>query len=124
MVPAYFKGDHQEQYLRDIVIKCLKTVSDLGYTSIAIPAISSGGLCYPVEQATRVIVQAVKCYFKKNPDSSITDVNLCDIVVSTVQSFKRALDEVEERESRDDVKQGKQVLSYVCNKIIIDRHSL
>lgn len=61
------------------------------YTSIALPAISSGIFGYPVEEATRVIVEAVQLFFDTNPNSSIRNVLLCDILQNTVKSFQLAL---------------------------------
>ncbi|XP_025094909.1 poly [ADP-ribose] polymerase 14-like isoform X2 [Pomacea canaliculata] len=90
--PRYKGGNKgEEECLRDTVMECLKTASDRRYTSIAIPAISSGIFGYPVKEATRVIVQAVKLFFETNRDSSITDVQLADIRIDTVQEFQKAL---------------------------------
>ncbi|PVD29528.1 hypothetical protein C0Q70_08779 [Pomacea canaliculata] len=81
----------EEECLRDTVMECLKTASDKGYFSIAIPAISSGIFGYPVEEATRVIVQAVRIFLDANHDSSIQVVLLCDILPKTVADFEKAL---------------------------------
>ncbi|XP_025094894.1 poly [ADP-ribose] polymerase 14-like isoform X4 [Pomacea canaliculata] len=90
--PVYRGGNKgEEECLRDTVMECLKTASDKGYFSIAIPAISSGIFGYPVEEATRVIVQAVRIFLDANHDSSIQVVLLCDILPKTVADFEKAL---------------------------------
>ncbi|XP_025094164.1 poly [ADP-ribose] polymerase 14-like [Pomacea canaliculata] len=90
--PRYKGGNKgEEQCLQATVLQCLKTASDLDYTSIALPAISSGVFGYPVEEATRVIVEAVQLFFDTNPNSSIRNVLLCDILQNTVKSFQLAL---------------------------------
>ncbi|PVD29541.1 hypothetical protein C0Q70_08792 [Pomacea canaliculata] len=91
--PRYKGGNKgEEECLRSTVFNCLKAASDRGYTSIALPAISSGIFGYPVEEATRVIVEAVRSYFQSTTGSSVRDVRLCDIVQSTVDLFQTALD--------------------------------
>ncbi|XP_025094887.1 poly [ADP-ribose] polymerase 14-like isoform X2 [Pomacea canaliculata] len=90
--PVYKGGKcGEKERLQTAVQNCLKTASDYGYTSIALPAISSGIFGYPVDKATRDIVEAIRFFFLTNPDSSLIDVNLCDVLQDTVNLFQEAL---------------------------------
>lgn len=69
----------------------LETASDRGYTSIALPAISSRVFGYSVETSVRVIVDTLKAFFNINQDSSVIDVRLIDGFSHNVQEFERVL---------------------------------
>ncbi|XP_025094907.1 poly [ADP-ribose] polymerase 14-like isoform X2 [Pomacea canaliculata] len=112
--PRYKGGNKgEEECLQATVLECLKTATDLGYTSIAFPAISSGIFGYPVREATRVIVEAVRSFFSTNTDSSIIDVRLVDILPRTIQDFEKALEGASNQQMSTDLKSGSPGLVLV-----------
>ena len=80
----------EEQHLSDCVETSLVEAGKKGYSSIAIPALCTGIFAYPAGEATRVIVESVRDYFKSNAGSSIQTVYLCDIHSTTVDLFVQA----------------------------------
>nr|KAG5693840.1 hypothetical protein BaRGS_004448 [Batillaria attramentaria] len=65
--PMYKGGfSGEEDILFDTILKCLETANSSSYASIALPAISTGIFHYPVQEATSVIVEAVKKYFESH----------------------------------------------------------
>lgn len=79
--------NNEEDQLRDCVLKSLEATDKRSYTTIAIPAISTGVYGYPKDKATRVIVEAVNDYFKGCTKSRIKTVYLCDVKDDTVKCF-------------------------------------
>ncbi|XP_061194487.1 protein mono-ADP-ribosyltransferase PARP14-like [Saccostrea echinata] len=90
--PVWQNGTNQEEeYLREAVFKSLEVTSENGFTSIAFPALCTGVFGYPMREATRVIVVAVKDFFSGNSGSPVEAVYLCDVSAGTVEGFVRAM---------------------------------
>lgn len=67
--PIWHGGDADEAVLlADCYRNSLKLAAEHGIRSIAFPSISTGVYGYPVQEAARVAVSAVKEYMKKHPD--------------------------------------------------------
>ena len=64
--PVWGEGD-EEAKLADAVRGSLRLAGELGCTSIALPAISTGIFGYPPEQAARVIFSTIEKFFTANP---------------------------------------------------------
>ncbi len=69
--PVWGSGD-EEQKLADAVHGSLALADELGCTSLALPAISTGIFGFPREPAARVILAAVQNYFNATSNSKIT----------------------------------------------------
>jgi O-acetyl-ADP-ribose deacetylase (regulator of RNase III) len=90
--PVWQNGTNQEEeYLREAVFKSLEITSEKRFTSIAFPALCTGVFGYPMREATRVVVVAVRDYFKENSGSPVDTVYLCDVRDDTVQGFVSAM---------------------------------
>lgn len=90
--PVWQNGINQEEgYLRDAVLKSLEVTSARRFTSIAFPALCTGVFGYPVREATRVIVVAVRDFFRENSGSSVVAVYLCGLEKETVNCFAIAM---------------------------------
>ena len=86
--PVWQNGTNQEEeYLREAVFKSLEVTSGRRFTSIAFPALFTGVFGYPTDEATRMMVVAVRDYFKENSGSSVEAVYLCDIKAENVHGF-------------------------------------
>ena len=86
--PVWQNGTNQEEeYLREAVFKSLEVTSGRRFTSIAFPALCTGVFGYPTDEATRVIVVAVRDFFKENSGSSVEAVYLCDVKAENVHGF-------------------------------------
>lgn len=73
------------------VLLSLAGTDEKSYSSIALPAISTGIFGYPVDKATNTIVGAVQEYFQNNPKSKIKKIFLCDIVDNAVDCFVKGM---------------------------------
>lgn len=63
--------------------------------SIAFPAISTGVFGYPVMEATKAIVEAIKDHMQRNPSCSVREIYLCDITKSnSLLCFQKHLEEL------------------------------
>jgi O-acetyl-ADP-ribose deacetylase (regulator of RNase III) len=63
--PVWRGGDHGEaELLRKAYLSCLRLAEEMGLWSIAFPSISTGAYGYPVEEAARVAVGAVRDFLE------------------------------------------------------------
>ncbi|KAK7458953.1 hypothetical protein BaRGS_00039037, partial [Batillaria attramentaria] len=98
--PMYNGGESGEDAcLKRVVMNCLEMAKGVDYHSIAFPAISSGIFSFPVAQATRTIVLAVKTFVDSHPNHNIQNVYLCHTDHQGLQHFCIALQEVFEATS-------------------------
>lgn len=92
VVPVWQNGINQEEgYLREAVFKSLEVTSAKRYKSIGFPALCTGVFGYPVREATRVIVVAVRDFFRENSGSSVVAVYLCGLEKEKVNCFATAM---------------------------------
>ena len=89
----FWKGGnkHEEENLKKAINKCLQKTEKKSFTSIAIPALSTGAFHYPADKACSAIVEQVIKYFQAQTSSHIKKVVLCDINEKTVRCFIDAL---------------------------------
>lgn len=94
--PVWQGGRHREdEYLDECIQSSLEKCDEKRYRSIAIPALSTGVFGYPVQKATKVIVEGIKEYLKENGKfTSVKDIYLCDLNVDTIENFVTALEKV------------------------------
>ena len=88
--PVWGEGD-EERKLRSAVRSALEIASQLGVTSVSIPAISTGIFGYPKEEGVRVIVDESLKFFKENPNSSVREVRFVALDPLTANLFALAL---------------------------------
>ena len=60
-----------------VVLKdCIVKASEIGATSLALPAVGMGVKGYPSKRVAEVTLQAVKSFTDENPDSALTMIKL------------------------------------------------
>ncbi|XP_071947632.1 protein mono-ADP-ribosyltransferase PARP14-like [Antedon mediterranea] len=64
------------------------------FTSIAMPAISSGIYGYPLAPCTQAILEATKDYFKDNPRSTLQQVYFVSIDIPVCEAFESSMKSV------------------------------
>ncbi|XP_035682813.1 protein mono-ADP-ribosyltransferase PARP14-like [Branchiostoma floridae] len=79
--------------LFETVTNVLAMASRCGFSSVAIPAISSGIFGGPLDLCTKTVVRATGLYFKRNKESTVSEVHFVGIDMDIAQSFKKALRE-------------------------------
>jgi O-acetyl-ADP-ribose deacetylase (regulator of RNase III) len=87
--PMWGEGD-EDAKLASAVTGSLKLADQLGLTSIALPALSTGIFGFPKERAAVVILAAVETYFAQNPDSGLKLARLTLYDPETVAAFLHA----------------------------------
>ncbi len=71
--PIYRDGKHGEpELLKSCHIRSLEVAVEKGVKTIAFPAISCGVYGYPIPEASKIAVGAVKEFLEKHPDCGIT----------------------------------------------------
>lgn len=81
------------QALKSFVTKCLEEADNKGHSSIAFPAIGTGNLGYPKDIVAEEMFEAVSQFSKKNPRSSVRNVDfvLYPKDTATIKVNERAL---------------------------------
>uniref|UniRef100_A0ABM0M7L8 Poly [ADP-ribose] polymerase 14-like n=1 Tax=Saccoglossus kowalevskii TaxID=10224 RepID=A0ABM0M7L8_SACKO len=81
----------EENLLTDAVQNSLTLAEELGYSSIGIPAISSGTMGFSLDLCTNTIVSAVDDWAKNTPPGILLEIRLVDNSDNTCESFKHAM---------------------------------
>ncbi|CAI9716700.1 protein mono-ADP-ribosyltransferase PARP14-like isoform X1 [Octopus vulgaris] len=93
--PVWNNGRDQEMdYLSRAVQNCLAVLEEKSYTSIAIPAISTGVYGIPKEKGTECIVTTIKEYLDTHSNSKIKHICLIDEQKEVIRAFKLHLETV------------------------------
>ncbi|CAI9716760.1 protein mono-ADP-ribosyltransferase PARP14-like [Octopus vulgaris] len=93
--PIWNNGRDQEMdYLSRAVQNCLAVLEEKSYTSIAIPAISTGICGIPIEEGTKCTVTAIKEYLDTHSNSKIKHICLIDVRKEVIRAFKLHLETV------------------------------
>lgn len=87
--PAWGEGD-EDAKLAAAVSGSLRVAEQLGLTSIALPAISTGIFGFPKERAAGIIFIAIQGYCSQNPSSNLKLVRLTLFDQPTIQAFLTA----------------------------------
>jgi O-acetyl-ADP-ribose deacetylase (regulator of RNase III) len=90
--PVWGEGD-EDAKLRSAVQSSLALAEEHGFTTISMPAISSGIFGFPKERCAQVFMAAIGDYFREHPSGSLREVRLCNIHAETSQLFAAALTE-------------------------------
>lgn len=85
--PVWGSGNEDEK-LGQAIRGSLEVAEQLGLTSIAFPAISTGIFGYPKAQAAQVIYGAIQSYFNENPTSQLTTTLLIVYDMPTLDAFE------------------------------------
>jgi O-acetyl-ADP-ribose deacetylase (regulator of RNase III) len=85
--PRYHMADHAE-LLASCHTEALRIADELGASSIAFPAISTGAYGYPVEEAARVAIRAVRA-----AETGLEEIRFVLFGEDAYAAFARALEE-------------------------------
>ncbi len=84
--PIWGSGD-EERKLGDALAAALALADAHAVTSIAVPAISSGIYGMPKALSARVLIGAAVDYLRAHPDSTVKEIQFCNIDEATVSVF-------------------------------------
>ena len=91
-MPVWHGGQRNEDInLYVAVYDSLATADKLGYTSIALPALSCGQYSFPEDRGIQGIVSAIKDFLEDEKETSVRKVSLIDLRKSVVEKFHRNL---------------------------------
>ena len=88
--PKMGEGD-EDSKLRNAVNSALKLASNKNFSSISIPAISSGIFGFPKDRCARIIVEEIKNFINENGDSSLNTFEMCVFDDETFVYFQKEL---------------------------------
>jgi O-acetyl-ADP-ribose deacetylase (regulator of RNase III) len=88
--PRWGEGD-EEAKLCSAVRASLDQAQQLGVSSLALPAISTGIFGYPKAEGTKTIVNQVLSWLDANPESKLTRIRLAAFDTPTAKLFAEAL---------------------------------
>lgn len=77
----------EERKLSDALSAALALAGSHGVKSIAVPAISSGIYGMPKDISARVLIQTAIDYLAAHPDSTVDEIQFCNIDAATVNVF-------------------------------------
>jgi O-acetyl-ADP-ribose deacetylase (regulator of RNase III) len=86
--PVYSKGEDRSGLLASCHVESLRVADELGATTVAFPAISTGVYGYPVEEAAPVALGAVR-----KADTLVQEVRFVLFDEGSYQAFQRALEQ-------------------------------
>ncbi|MCG6551448.1 MAG: macro domain-containing protein [Candidatus Magnetominusculus sp. LBB02] len=86
--PQMGEGNEDEK-LKNAVVNSIKAAAERGFTSISMPAISSGIFGFPKDRCAQVLVGQSRRYLEENPSSSVKIIEFCIFDDATLEYFKR-----------------------------------
>lgn len=91
--PVWGSGNEDEK-LAAAITGSLQTAEELGLSSIAFPAISTGIFGFPKKRAARIFYETFLEYLQEFPDSKLNDIRMVVYDHPTTQAFTAAWQEV------------------------------
>jgi putative ATPase len=89
--PIWHGGtSNEDTLLYNAVINSLKKAEELGCSSVAIPAISSGIYGFPIKRCAKIFNNALKDFLKNEP-KNLKIVKICDIRKNVVDIFEKEI---------------------------------
>jgi len=87
--PIWSSGQKDEKnLLYETVFNILEEAEDRSFTSVALPAISTGLYRFPLQLATRIILDAVKSFVKQaSPTQKLREVHIIDQSSDVISQF-------------------------------------
>jgi len=85
--PVYSGVEHDRESLASCHTSSLRVADELGATTVAFPAISTGAYGYPLEEAAPVAVEAVR-----GADTKVAEVRFVLFDGAALDAFTRALE--------------------------------
>lgn len=89
------KGEEDaDRKLADAVEGSLVRAEELGLTSIAFPAISTGIFGFPLDRAAEIFMDTIRRYYRNNPDSPIKNVQIVLFDNQSLDVFNKQFEKV------------------------------
>ncbi len=88
--PRMGEGD-EDKKLKMALRRALEIASQRGFSSISIPAISSGIFGFPKDRCATILVHESKKFVIENPQSSLRIIEFCIFDEETLSFFKKEL---------------------------------
>lgn len=95
--PEYRQGQPNEDMLKHTVMSIFGKAEELGISSLAVPAISSGIYGFPPHECAFIMLTALGEYLQGNPTTSLRQIRLININTDTVEYFKVRFDMMREQ---------------------------
>ncbi|XP_033098360.1 protein mono-ADP-ribosyltransferase PARP14-like [Anneissia japonica] len=95
--PRYTRSSNAKQMKRLLMsaVTCVYEEAEKNrFTSIGMPAISSGVYGYPLMPCTQAILEATKEYFEENPQSQVHKVYFLSVNIKVCQGFEAGMETV------------------------------
>lgn len=96
--PVYSGSDKDPVLLRSCYINSLKAADENGVKSISFPALSTGIFGYPVKEAARIAIMAIRDYLMGD-----TGIRLVRMVLYDTASYEEHMKALEELESNGEI---------------------
>lgn len=89
-VGPYWRGGKtfEQEILALTVNNCLQEASNNGFSSISIPAISSGIFGFPKDKCAKILFDVSLNFFDENPKGSLTEIRFVNFDDKTVEIFE------------------------------------
>lgn len=84
--------EEADKLLESAVWNSLNAAHDLGFSSIALPAISAGIFGFPKERCASILLDTAREFCEKHPDSSLREIRFVLFDEPTFQAFVEAFD--------------------------------
>ncbi len=85
--PRWGEGKENEK-LKNAVKNSLKLAEENNFTSLSMPAISSGIFGFPKEQCADIILETIRDYTNQNPEGSLREIRICLFDQEMVKIFE------------------------------------
>ena len=86
--PVWGSGD-EEAKLASAVHSALDLAAEHEIQSVSMPGISSGIFCFPKPLCAQVMLRAIREWLSADPESSVNEVNACNIDARTAEVFRK-----------------------------------
>jgi O-acetyl-ADP-ribose deacetylase (regulator of RNase III) len=93
--PQMGEGD-EDAKLKDTIHSILQLASDKKFSSVSIPAISSGIFGFPKDRCAKILVSETQKFVKENQDTSVQLVEFCIYDDETYSHFEKEFGLIED----------------------------
>lgn len=94
--PQMGEGEDDKK-LKKVMQSIMNLANEKKFSSISIPAISSGIFGFPKDNCATILIGESLRFFKKNPDTSIQRVEFCILDDETYKFFEREFNHISEK---------------------------
>jgi O-acetyl-ADP-ribose deacetylase (regulator of RNase III) len=92
-------GEGEDSKLKNVIQSIMKLANENFFTSISIPAISSGIFGFPKDKCATILIEESLKFPKENPDTSVQLVEFCILDDETYKYFENEFNLIEEKQN-------------------------